>query len=58
MVSSKQLFAKIDRPTGIITFQATLDPSALVNAWSDDIVNLLNLVEKTCHAINKENMVT
>jgi len=57
MVSSKQLFAKIDRPTGIIVFAKKKDANEMVNAWSSDIDELLAVVEKTTHMINKENMV-
>merc|ERR1712129_59339 len=54
MVSSKQLFAKIDRPTGIITFDKAKKPNELINAWAEDISSLLSLVDKTCHLIHKE----
>jgi len=57
MVSSKQLFAKIDRPTGIITFARKQSANDVLEAWSSDIDNLLGIVENTCHLINKENMI-
>jgi len=56
MVSDKQLYAKINRPTGIVTFQKPQDSNDQVEAWSRDIGDVINLVEKTCHLINKENM--
>jgi len=56
MVSSKQLFAKIDRPGGIITFAKKLDANDVIHNWSNDIGSLLALVETTTHLINKENM--
>lgn len=56
MVSSKQLFAKIDRCAGTVTFSKTSSPALILNNWSNDISSLLALVEKTGHLINKENM--
>jgi len=56
MVSSKQLFAKIDRPIGIISFQRKRDANEVLNTWADDITELLSVVESTCHMINMDNM--
>lgn len=56
MVSDGQLFAKIDRCVGTVTFQKPLSPPTVLNGWVDDISKMLNLVDKTCHLINKENM--
>jgi 26S proteasome regulatory subunit N5 len=57
MVTKKQLYARIDRPAGIIGFAPPKSPNELLNDWSSDISSLLNLVESTCHLIHKENMV-
>lgn len=57
MVSSGQLYAKIDRPAGIVTFARKETPNSVINSWSHDIGELLSLVETTCHLINKENMI-
>jgi len=57
LVSSKQLFAKIDRPAGVVTFTRKETANSLLNAWSSDISELLTLVEKTTHLINKEYMM-
>ena len=38
-------------------FAATKTPNELLNDWSDDISQLLNTLESTCHLIHKENMV-
>ena len=57
MVSKKQIYARIDRPSGVITFQAPKDPNDLLNDWAGDISTLLNMLESTCHLIHKENMV-
>jgi len=57
MVSSKQLYAKIDRCVGRVTFTPKSTPNQILTEWAGDINSLLDLVEKTCHLINKENMV-
>ncbi len=57
LVSSKQLYAKIDRPTGIVTFQRKQTANDTLEAWANDIDSLLGLVDNTCQLINKENMM-
>jgi len=57
LVVAKVIFAKIDRPNGIINFKRKKDPNELLNEWSTNISELLNLVESTCHLIARENMV-
>jgi 26S proteasome regulatory subunit N5 len=56
LVSSKQLSAKIDRPTGIVSFVRPETSASLLNDWAGDISNLLGLVESTTHLIQKEMM--
>lgn len=56
MVSGKQLYAKLDRPAGIAVFKKAESPEELLNGWSNDITSLLDLVEKSCHLIYKENI--
>ncbi|POW19845.1 hypothetical protein PSHT_04212 [Puccinia striiformis] len=60
LVSSKTVFAKIDRPSGIVRF-ITQDHlanrrggEAILNQWNNDVGKLLGLVEKTVHLIQKE----
>jgi len=57
MVSKKQVYARINRPKGIIDFRAPKSPNELLNDWSSDIAALLTKLEGTCHLIHKENMV-
>jgi len=54
MVSNQQLYAKIDRPAGIINFGKPQEPNDILNSWTDDMNELLALVEKTCHMIHME----
>eukprot|EP00184_Porphyridium_aerugineum_P004377 CAMPEP_0184700316 /NCGR_PEP_ID=MMETSP0313-20130426/11873_1 /TAXON_ID=2792 /ORGANISM="Porphyridium aerugineum, Strain SAG 1380-2" /LENGTH=515 /DNA_ID=CAMNT_0027159917 /DNA_START=80 /DNA_END=1627 /DNA_ORIENTATION=- len=53
----KALWAKIDRPKGIVVFRKTESPDATLNDWANSVGNLLELVEKTCHLVNKEIML-
>eukprot|EP00262_Sarcandra_glabra_P014722 TRINITY_DN4363_c0_g2_i5.p1 TRINITY_DN4363_c0_g2~~TRINITY_DN4363_c0_g2_i5.p1 ORF type:complete len:451 (+),score=95.56 TRINITY_DN4363_c0_g2_i5:30-1355(+) len=57
MVVSKSLVAKIDRPMGIVCFQAAKDNNDILNSWAMNLEKLLDLVEKSCHQIHKETMV-
>ncbi|KAJ8655839.1 hypothetical protein O0I10_008503 [Lichtheimia ornata] len=57
LVVSKTIYARVDRPAGVISFQVKKDANQVLNDWSSDINSLLNLVEKTCHLISKEEMV-
>mmetsp|Transcript_13252 Transcript_13252/g.41929 ORF Transcript_13252/g.41929 Transcript_13252/m.41929 type:complete len:490 (-) Transcript_13252:246-1715(-) len=57
MVVAKALFAKIDRPAGVVVFRGKQDASEHLNAWAGNIAKLLDLVEKSCHGIHKESML-
>ena len=57
MVTNKQVYAKIDRPKGLVVFAQPKTPTALLNDWSTDISSLLTMLEGTCHLIHKENMI-
>jgi len=52
-----KVVAKIDRPAGLVTFAPKVSPEETLSAWSSDLGSLLSLVERTCHLINKENML-
>lgn len=57
MVSNGIVYAKIDRPRAKVSFVKRKDPSDVLNEYSHNISGLLNLLEKTCHLIHRENMV-
>lgn len=52
MVSSKTIRAKIDRIDGIVVFKQPQETVEALNDWSSDIVQLLQLVEKSVHLIS------
>merc|ERR1712194_252175 len=57
LVCSKFIHAKIDRPAGIVRFGLKPTYTDRLNDWSDSITKMLDLVENTCHLIQKETMV-
>eukprot|EP01119_Soliformovum_irregulare_P001939 TRINITY_DN1185_c0_g1_i2.p1 TRINITY_DN1185_c0_g1~~TRINITY_DN1185_c0_g1_i2.p1 ORF type:complete len:442 (-),score=144.40 TRINITY_DN1185_c0_g1_i2:77-1402(-) len=57
MVTSKSIFAKIDRPSKIISFRKRKEVNDVLNDWSQGVNGLLNLLESTCHAVHREMMV-
>lgn len=57
LVINKTISGKIDRLTGIVTFEAQKDPNEMLNDWSNNLTLLMNTINKTTHLINKEEMV-
>ncbi|XP_018319022.1 26S proteasome non-ATPase regulatory subunit 12 [Agrilus planipennis] len=57
MVVNKNVQAKTDRPSGVVHFQQSKDPSDVLNDWAYDLSTLMQLVNKTTHLINKEECV-
>jgi len=57
MVVSGAVQAKTDRLEGIIDFSQQRDPLENLNEWSSNTNKLMDLVMKTTHLINKEEMV-
>eukprot|EP00177_Eucheuma_denticulatum_P004761 GFKZ01008652.1.p1 GENE.GFKZ01008652.1~~GFKZ01008652.1.p1 ORF type:complete len:522 (-),score=92.68 GFKZ01008652.1:284-1696(-) len=58
MVSDKKaLWAKIDRPAKIVSFAKPQDADAILNKWSSNVTDILDIVEKACHLVHRETMV-
>lgn len=57
LANDKVLTVKIDRPSGIIHFSTKKATSDVLNDWAFDITKLMNLVNKTCHLIHKEECI-
>lgn len=47
------MYAKIDRPAGLVSFVAPRGGDAVLNDWSSDVGKLMGLIEKSCHLIAK-----
>jgi len=52
LVVSGTVWARIDRPAGIINFRNKKTPEDVMNEWSSDMQRLLGLVEKTWMGMN------
>lgn len=57
LVVSKMIFAKIDRPKGIISFRPIREAGELLDTWSHSIGELLDVMEKTSHLVQRETML-
>lgn len=57
LVNNSTITVKIDRPAGVIHFESKKAPSDVLNDWAQGINELMSLVNKTCHLINKEECI-
>lgn len=57
LVTSKTVYAKIDRPAGLVNFVAPRSNDAVLNDWSSDVDKLMSLIEKSCHLIAKVSLL-
>ena len=57
LVTKKTIFARIDRPEGVVTFRETKDAADVLNEWSRNLNSLMSLVNKATHLVHKEEMV-
>lgn len=53
LVTDKSIYARINRPSGVVTFKAKTNIEDVLNAWSGDVGKMLGLVEKTSHLVSK-----
>lgn len=54
LVTDKTVYARIDRPSGIVSFQRPRRTNEVLDVWSHDIGKMLSIVEKTSHLVSKE----
>jgi 26S proteasome regulatory subunit N5 len=57
LVTSKTVYAKIDRPARIVDFAKPRDADDVLNEWSSNMKSLLGLLERIDHLITKEEMM-
>lgn len=57
LVTSKTIYAKIDRPAKIVNFAKPRDADDVLNEWSGNMRSLLGLLERIDHLITKEEMM-
>lgn len=52
LVVDGTIYAKIDRPSGIVSFRGRRSAEDVMNEWSSDVGKLMSLVEKTWMGMN------
>ncbi|KAF2773902.1 hypothetical protein EJ03DRAFT_323262 [Teratosphaeria nubilosa] len=57
LVVSKTIYARIDRPAGVVSFEKKRDANEVLNEWSGNMKSLLGLLERIDHLITKEEMM-
>jgi 26S proteasome regulatory subunit N5 len=57
LVTSKTIYARIDRPAGVVNFERKRDADEVLNEWSGNMKSLLGLLERIDHLITKEEMM-
>lgn len=57
LVTSKTVYAKIDRPARVVSFAKLRDADDVLNEWSHNMKSLLGLLERIDHLITKEEMM-
>ncbi|SPO00211.1 related to RPN5 - subunit of the regulatory particle of the proteasome [Cephalotrichum gorgonifer] len=57
LVTSKTVYAKIDRPARVVNFAKPRDADDVLNEWSYNMKSLLGLLERIDHLITKEEMM-
>ncbi|UZJ52177.1 hypothetical protein CBS101457_001497 [Exobasidium rhododendri] len=58
LVTNHTVHAKIDRPAGLVNFEKKKDNAEKLNLWTNDMTQLLNLVEATSHLVAREYAVS
>ncbi|CAK3788922.1 26S proteasome regulatory subunit rpn5 [Lecanosticta acicola] len=57
LVTSKTIYARIDRPAQVVSFEKKRDADEVLNEWSGNMKSLLGLLERIDHLITKEEMM-
>ncbi|KAK4543389.1 hypothetical protein LTR36_005532 [Oleoguttula mirabilis] len=57
LVTSKTIYARIDRPAQVVTFEKKRGADEVLNEWSGNMKSLLGLLERIDHLITKEEMM-
>jgi 26S proteasome regulatory subunit N5 len=54
LVSNGSIYAKIDRPAGIVVFARPRPATEVLSDWATDLNQILSLLDNTTHLISKE----
>lgn len=55
MINKKMITAKIDRISGVVNFKEKKNENAVINDWVYDVNKLMDVIDKTCNLIKREN---
>lgn len=50
------VYARIDRPAGVVRFGRPKDAAVMLDDWDSQVVDLVTLIDDTCHLIHRENI--
>ena len=50
------VYARIDRPAGVVRFGRPKDAAVLLDEWNEQVIDLVTLIDDTCHLIHRENI--
>lgn len=57
LVTKKTVYARIDRPARVVSFEAKRGPDEVLDEWSGSMKSLLGLLERVGHLMQREEMM-
>lgn len=57
LVNVKMIYAKIDRPQGIVVFREAQNPMDLMENWTSSIQDLLQKIDNVSHQVHRELVI-
>ena len=57
LVTKKTVYAKIDRPARVVSFEVKRGPDEVLDEWSGSMKGLLQLLERVGHLMQREEMM-
>jgi 26S proteasome regulatory subunit N5 len=57
LVTKKTVYARIDRPAKVVSFEVKRGPDEVLDEWSGSMKGLLGLLERVGHLIQREEMM-
>lgn len=57
LVTKKTVYARIDRPARVVSFEVRRGPDEVLDEWSSSMKGLLGLLERVGHLIQREEMM-
>lgn len=57
LVTKKTVYARIDRPARVVTFEVKRGPDEVLDEWSSSMKGLLQLLERVGHLMQREEMM-